>query len=96
MKMIATGNERIILSGGFVMELRWVNKTTKEIGIVNVTDDDSKILGIVGYEHCEEDDFTEEYRKFVKKYEDIIKKTVSLQQLRKMRQIILKLYDKLF
>lgn len=41
------------------MELRWVNKTTKEIGIVNVTDDDSKILGIVGYEHCEEDDFTD-------------------------------------
>ena len=48
------------------------------------------------FDGFEEDDFTEEYRKFVKKYEDIIKKTVSLQQLRKMRQIILKLYDKLF
>lgn len=44
----------------------------------------------------EEDNFTEEYSEFIKNYEDIIKKIVSLQQLRKMREVILKLYYELF
>lgn len=48
------------------------------------------------FDGFEEDDYKEEYREFVKKYEDIIKKTVSLQQLRKVRHIILKLYYKFF
>lgn len=48
------------------------------------------------FDGFEDYDFTKEYSEFVKKYEDIIKKVVSLQQLRKMRQIILKLYYKLF
>ena len=48
------------------------------------------------FDGFEEDDFTKEYSEFVKTYEDIIKKTVSLQQLRKMRQIILKLYYSIF
>lgn len=48
------------------------------------------------FDGFEDDDFKKEYSEFVKKYEDIIKKVVSLQELRKMRQIILKLYYKLF
>lgn len=42
------------------MELRWLNRKTKEIGITNVTDDDTKILGFIGYEHCHEEDLNDE------------------------------------
>lgn len=42
------------------MELRWHNRETKEIGVALVTDDDVKILHIVGYYHCEEEDFTDD------------------------------------
>lgn len=48
------------------------------------------------FDGFEEDDFTKEYSEFAKNYEDVIKKIVSLQQLREMREVILKLYYELF
>jgi len=48
------------------------------------------------FDGFEEDDFTEAYSEFVENYEDIIKDIVSLQQLRKMRDVIDELYYELF
>ena len=42
------------------MDLRWINKATKEIGVVFVTDDDVRILETIGYHHCHEEDFTDD------------------------------------
>ena len=47
------------------------------------------------FEEFEEDDFTEEYREFAKNYEDITRKTLSLQQLGNIREVILNLYYEL-
>lgn len=47
------------------------------------------------FEEFEEDNFTEEYSEFVKNYEDITKMKLSLQQLRNIREVILKLYYEL-
>lgn len=44
----------------------------------------------------EEDDYTEEYIDFVVNYKDIFKEIASLQELRKMKENVFKLYDKLF
>ena len=42
------------------MELRWRNRVTNEIGVALVTDDDARILEIVGYYHCYDEDFTDD------------------------------------
>ena len=43
-----------------MMELRWRNAVTKEIGIAFVTDNDAEVLEAMGYRHCEEEDFTDD------------------------------------
>ena len=42
------------------MELRWTNKTTKEVGIAFVMDSDAVVLRAMGYEHCDEEDVTDD------------------------------------
>ncbi len=42
------------------MELRWRNKITKEVGIAFVMDSDAVVLRAMGYEHCDEEDFTDD------------------------------------
>ena len=42
------------------MELRWKNKSTKEVGIAFVTDNDAEVLEAMGYYHCNEEDFTDD------------------------------------
>ena len=42
------------------MELRWTNRLTKEVGIAFVTDSDSVVLRAMGYEHCDEEDLTDD------------------------------------
>lgn len=42
------------------MELRWTNKVTKEAGIAFVTDSDAVVLRAMGYEHCYEEDVTDD------------------------------------
>ncbi len=44
----------------------------------------------------EEEDYTEEYSDFVVNYKDIFKEIYSIQELRTMKENVLKLYDKLF
>lgn len=44
----------------------------------------------------EEDDYIQEYKQFIKNYEDVFKETISLQQLKTVKKIILELYDELF
>lgn len=41
------------------MELRWRNRVTREVGIAFMTDNDAKVLEAMGYEHCDEEDFTD-------------------------------------
>lgn len=43
-----------------MMELRWKNTKTKEIGVAFVTDNDAEVLEAMGYYHCEEEDFTDD------------------------------------
>ena len=43
-----------------MMELRWKDAKTKEIGIAFVTDNDAEVLEAMGYYHCEEEDFTDD------------------------------------
>lgn len=42
------------------MELRWKHYITKEVGIAFVTDSDAVVLRALGYEHCDEEDFTDD------------------------------------
>lgn len=42
------------------MELRWKNNTTKEVGIAFVMDSDAVVLRAMGYEHCDEEDVTDD------------------------------------
>ena len=42
------------------MKRRWYNMKTKEIGLAFVTDSDADILRCLGYEHCVEEDFTDD------------------------------------
>lgn len=42
------------------MELRWKNNATREIGVAFVTDDDALVLRTVGYEYCNDEDFTDD------------------------------------
>ena len=42
------------------MELRWRNEVTKEVGIAFVMDSDAIVLRAIGYEHYDEDDFTDD------------------------------------
>lgn len=42
------------------MELRWRNTVTKEVGVAFVTDLDAEVLSAMGYEHCEEEDLTDD------------------------------------
>lgn len=42
------------------MELRWRNKVTKEIGIALVMDSDAEVLRAMGYEHFDNEDFTDD------------------------------------
>ena len=42
------------------MELRWTNKSTKEVGIAFVMDSDAVVLRAMGYEHCDEEDLTDD------------------------------------
>lgn len=42
------------------MELRWRNKVTKEIGITFVMDSDAEVLRAMGYEHFDNEDFTDD------------------------------------
>ncbi len=42
------------------MELRWTNKITKEVGIAFMTDSDAVVLRAMGYEHCDEEDLTDD------------------------------------
>lgn len=42
------------------MELRWTNKRTREVGIAFVTDSDDVVLRAMGYEHCYEEDLTDD------------------------------------
>lgn len=42
------------------MELRWTNKKTKEVGIAFVEDSDAAVLIAMGYEHCYEEDVTDD------------------------------------
>lgn len=41
------------------MEIRWKNNLTKAIGVSKITDDDEHVLKFVGYEPCEEENFTD-------------------------------------
>ena len=43
-----------------MMELRWKNTATKEIGVAFVTDNDAEVLEAMGYYHCNEEDFTDD------------------------------------
>lgn len=43
-----------------MMELRWKNTKTKEIGVAFVTDNDAEVLEAIGYYHCVEEDFTDD------------------------------------
>lgn len=42
------------------MELRWTNRLTKEVGIAFVMDSDAVVLRAMGYEHCDEEDVTDD------------------------------------
>lgn len=42
------------------MELRWRNKVTEEVGIAFMTDSDAEVLRAMGYEHYDEEDFTDD------------------------------------
>lgn len=42
------------------MEIRWKNNLTKAIGVAKITDDDEHVLKFVGYEPCEEENFTDD------------------------------------
>ena len=42
------------------MELRWRNKVTKEVGIALVMDSDAEVLRAMGYEHFDNEDFTDD------------------------------------
>ena len=42
------------------MELRWTNKRTREVGIAFMTDSDAVVLRAMGYEHCAEEDVTDD------------------------------------
>ena len=42
------------------MEIRWKNNVTKAIGVAKITDDDEHVLKFVGYEPCEEENFTDD------------------------------------
>ena len=45
------------------MELRWIKhreETTSEIGVAFVTANDEKLLGAVGYYHCNDEDVTDD------------------------------------
>jgi hypothetical protein len=42
------------------MELRLRNKATGEIGIAFMTDSDAEVLRAMGYEHFDEEDFTDD------------------------------------
>ena len=42
------------------MELRWKNNATKAVGIAFVTDSDAAVLRGMGYEHCDEEDVTDD------------------------------------
>lgn len=45
---------------GKAMETRWKNYATKAIGVARITDDDANVLEFVGYEPCEEENFTDD------------------------------------
>lgn len=42
------------------MQLRWTKRTTKEIGVAYVTEEDVRVLQAIGYYHCEDEDFTDD------------------------------------
>ena len=42
------------------MELRWTNRLTKEVGIAFVGASDAVVLRAMGYEHCDEEDLTDD------------------------------------
>ena len=42
------------------MELRWTRNSTKEVGVAFMTDTDAEVLKAMGYEHCDEEDFTDD------------------------------------
>ena len=42
------------------MELRWRDKVTKEVGVAFMTDSDAEVLRAMGYEHYDEEDFTDD------------------------------------
>jgi hypothetical protein len=42
------------------MELRWRDKEAKEVGIAFVMDSDAEVLRAMGYEHFDEEDFTDD------------------------------------
>lgn len=42
------------------MELRWRNRVTREIGVAFTMDSDAEVLRAMGYEHCHEEDFTDD------------------------------------
>lgn len=42
------------------MELRWRNRVTEEVGIAFMTDSDAEVLRAIGYEHYDEEDFTDD------------------------------------
>ena len=42
------------------MELRWRNRATRAVGIAFMTDSDAEVLRAMGYEHCHEENFTDD------------------------------------
>ena len=42
------------------MELRWTNRVTREIGVAFTMDSDAEALRAMGYEHYDEEDFTDD------------------------------------
>lgn len=42
------------------MELRWRNKATGAIGVAFVMDSDAEVMRVMGYEHCHEENFTDD------------------------------------
>lgn len=42
------------------MELRWSNRVTKEVGVAFVMDSDAEVMRAMGYEHCDDEDFTDD------------------------------------
>ena len=42
------------------MELRWKNNVTKEVGIAFMMDSDAEVLRAMGYDHFDEEDFTDD------------------------------------